>query len=252
MKNNDEQLNNDLEQPQQTESFADVIDEPKSEDTPSTETAVKRKHSKAEIVINVALWVAIVVLLVMVILRLFVFSTVEVDGASMNPTYEDKEIVTVNKAILPNRGDVIVFYKNEVENKFLAQFAKREECLPGQPYEKLIKRVVALENDKIWVQRVTNDGDDVIYEVVIDTDDGHRLFEDYYVKKGEVLNRERYYIHSNKGSDLGNLTDCTEENPFVVSEGCFFAMGDNRINSNDSRVFGEFKLTQIFGVVLDK
>ena len=245
MTNNDEQLNIFDEQPQQEEQSADEVVKP-------AETAVKPKRSKAEIAINVALWIAIAVLLVAVILRLFVFSSVEVDGASMNPTYEDKEVVTVNKTKLPNRGDVVVFYVNEVENKFLAQFAKREECGKGQPYEKLIKRVVALEGDKIWVQRVANDGNDVMYEVVIDTADGNRLFEDYYVKKGEKLNIERFYIHSVAASSLGKLEGCTESKPFVVSKGCFFAMGDNRVNSQDSRSFGEFKLSQMFGVVLDK
>ena len=92
-----------------------------------------------------------------------------------------------------------------------------------------------------------------MYEVVIDTADGNRLFEDYYVKKGELLDKENYYLHSDIGfTHLGKLENCTEQNPFVVSKGCFFAMGDNRTNSKDSREFGEFKMSQIFGVVLDK
>lgn len=213
---------------------------------------VTKKRSKAEIVINVALWVAIAVLLVAVILRMFVFSSVQVEGASMNPTYANGNVVTVNKVITPKRGDVVVFYRNEVDNKFKAQFAKPEQCAQGQPYEKLVKRVIATAGDKIWVQRIANNGKDVLYEVVIDTADGKRTAEDYYVKNGEKLTKETYYIHSEALSDLGNLASCTEDNPFVVSEGCFFAMGDNRSNSKDSRELGEFKLSQIFGVVLDK
>lgn len=219
----------------------------------SLEQAVlPKKRSKIEIAINIALWIAIVVLLVAVGLRLFVFSSVEVDGASMNPTYSNGDVVVANKIAKPNRGDVVVFYKNEVENKFAAQFAKREECAQGQPYEKLIKRVVALEGDKIWVQRIADSGDDVMYEVVIETVNGDTLFENCYVKNGEVLNIERFYLHSVALTDLGLLQGCTQSKPFVVSEGCFFAMGDNRVNSQDSRKFGEFKYSQIFGVVLDK
>ena len=233
MTNNDEQLN-----------IADG--------QPNGDAAVKRKRNAVEIAINVALWVAIAVLVTAIVLRLFVFSTVEVDGASMNPTYEDKNVVTVNKAVAPKRGDVVVFYLHEVDNKFTAQFAKPEECAQGQPYEKLIKRVVALEGDKIWVQRVANNGSDEIYEVVIDTADGNRLFEDYYVKKGEKLNAANYYIHTFAQSGLGKLEGCTESDPYVVKEGCFFAMGDNRVNSKDSRELAEFKLSQLFGVVLDK
>lgn len=250
MTNNDEQLNFE-EQSQPIEQPTDEIAEP-IEQQPA-ESAAAKKRTKAEIIINVALWVAIAVLLVAVILRLFVFSTVQVKGASMNPTYSDGDIVTVNKVTKLSRGDVVVFYKNEVSNKFTAQFARPEECDEGQPYEKLIKRVVAVEGDKIWLQRVADDGFDVMYEVVIETADGGRLSENYYVKKGKVLDIETYYLHTHKGgSGLGNLKDCTQENPFVVSEGCFFAMGDNRTNSNDSREFGEFKTSQLFGVVLDK
>ena len=251
MTNNDEQFN--ITDPPQTEQAADVNVASQKEDESGKPTVIAKKRTKAEIAINIALWVAIAVLLVAVILRLFVFNTVEVDGASMNPTYESGNVVTVNKAAAPHRGDVAVFYKHEVSNKFFAQFAKREECAEGQPYEKLIKRVVAVEGDKIWIQRVAESGDDVMYEVVIDTADGNRLFEDYYVKKGELLDKENYYLHSDIGfTHLGKLENCTEQNPFVVSKGCFFAMGDNRTNSKDSREFGEFKMSQIFGVVLDK
>lgn len=214
--------------------------------------AVTKKRSKAELVINVALWVAIVVLLIAVVLRLFVFNTVAVDGASMNPTYEHGNIVTVNKVVNPKRGDVVVFYVNEVENKFMAQFAKPEECMKGQPYEKYIKRVVATEGDKVWVQRVSTNGNDVIYQVIVDTADGNRVTEDHYVKHGETLSAETYYINTDALSGLGILAEHTEGNPYVVSKGCFFAMGDNRNDSRDSRELGEFKVSQIFGVVLDK
>lgn len=245
MINNDEQLNIEEELPED----AYVEEQVAESDAP----APRRKRSKSEIVINVALWIAIVLLLVAVVMRLFVFSTVEVSGVSMNPTYDSGEIVTVNKVKGISRGDVVVFYKNEVDDKFKAQFAKPEECAEGKPYEKLIKRVVALEGDKIWLTRIAENANDVVYKVVIDTADGNRLYEDYYVKKGAALTLETYYLHTNMGfSGLGNLENCTETNPFVVSKGCFFAMGDNRLNSKDSRFFGEFKQTQLYGVVLDK
>lgn len=254
MTTNDEQLNIVDEQ---VHDQADVqLDEQPSgeveQDVEAAAPAVTKKRSKAELVINVALWVAIVVLLVAVILRLFVFNTVAVDGASMNPTYEHGNIVTVNKATAPKRGDVVVFYLNEVENRFLAQFAKPEECRENQPYEKLIKRVVATEGDKIWVQQVSSNGDDITYRVVVDTADGNRIYEDYYVKHGEALSAETYFIHTNALSSLGLLAECTEDDPYIVSKGCFFAMGDNRDNSKDSREHGEFKVSQLFGVVLDK
>ncbi len=50
----------------------------------------KRKHTKAEIALNTAMWVIIAVLLISAVLRLFVFNTVTVNGDSMLPTYEAK------------------------------------------------------------------------------------------------------------------------------------------------------------------
>jgi len=248
---NDEQLNitdgnNETlsDEPQQNAVFNSDV---KTDDNPP---AAKKPRSKVEIAINVALWAAIAILLVLVVLRLFVFNSIKVDGLSMSPTYEDGEIVVINKTVKPKRGDVVVFYLNDVDSKFKAMFASQEQCQPGQPYEKLIKRVVALGGDKIWTQRIAENGNDVMYQVVIDTADGKRIFEDYYVKKGNELSPETYYIHSIGLTDLGNLEGYTEQNPYVVKEGCFYAMGDNRVNSVDSRKFGEFPLSRLFGVVI--
>lgn len=250
----DEQPFSDIEQAEEVEqadvTTPTVTDEAKADAGNAPEQA--RKRGKAEIIVNVALWVAIAVLLVAVILRLFVFSTVAVDGASMNPTYEHGNVVTVNKAVSPKRGDVVVFYVHEVKNKFLAQFAKPEECTKDQPYEKYIKRVVALEGDKLWAREIEIADGDKAYQIVVDTVDGKRLIEDYYVKKGESLNSQTFYIHAHAPSNLGLLAECTEAKPYVVGKGCFFAMGDNRDNSKDSRELGAFKLSQLFGVVLDK
>lgn len=222
---------------------------------------VKKTRSKIEIAINVILWIAIAVLGTIVALRLFVYNSVAVSGVSMTPTYQDGDVVVVNKLIKPERGDVVVFYLNDVDSKFKAMFAKEEECQEGQPYEKLIKRVVATEGDKIWAQRISGDGNgvDEVYQVVVQATNGKRYCEDYYVKKGETLNQSDFFIHTAKTSNgetvytgLGILADYSESNPFVVSKDCFFAMGDHRYNSRDSREFGEFPLSRLFGVVLDK
>lgn len=212
----------------------------------------KKKHSKWEVAINIALWVAIVVLAIMVVLRVFVFSSVRVDGESMTPTYTDGDVVVVNKLAKPKRGDVVVIYLNDVKDKFKAQFAKDEECAQGQPYEKLIKRVVATEGDKIWAEIVSDQGNAVTYRIVVDTADGDRLYEDYYVKKGNKLPAEDFKVYDSAPTALGKLTNCTESKPFEVSKDCIFVMGDHRYNSRDSREFGEFSLAHMFGVVLDK
>lgn len=214
--------------------------------------AKKRRRTKLEKAINIVLWIAIVVLAVIVALRMFVYNSVEVSGISMTPTYDSGEVVVVNKVVKPKRGDVAVFYLNDVDSKLKAMFAKAEECGEGQPYEKLIKRVVAVEGDKLWATKISTSGVDEIYQVIVQTADGKRYCEDYYVKKGEKLEQSVYYIHTVAPTGLGILEQYSESNPYTVSKNCFFAMGDHRSNSRDSREFGEFPLSRLFGVVLDK
>lgn len=246
--NDDEQLNN---YDQVDETYEDeLVDQAEAAD--ESDAQVVKKRSKAEYAINAVLWLTIIALAVMVVLRLFVFNSVAVLGASMTPTYENNEIVVVNKLATVKRGDVAVFYLRDVDDKFKAMFAGADECGEGQPYEKLIKRVVATAGDKIWVRRVSGDGMDGTYEVIVETVDGDRLTENYYVKKGEQLPAENFLVHTLAATGLGNLENCTESNPYVVKKGCFYAMGDHRENSVDSRMHGEFPLSRLFGVVINK
>lgn len=254
MKYDDEQL--DIVDEEETDENPDYSETVADDGQYDDEAAVpaKKTRGKVEVIINVILWIAIAVLGAIVALRLFVYNSVAVSGVSMTPTYKDGDVVVVNKLIKPERGDVVVFYLNDVDSKLKAMFAKDEECQEGQPYEKLIKRVVATEGDKIWAQRISGDGNggDEVYQVIVLATDGKRYCEDYYVKKGESLDQENYFIHTVAPTGLGILANYSESKPFVVSKNCFFAMGDHRYNSRDSREFGEFPLTRLFGVVLDK
>lgn len=234
------------EQSQPTEQ-EQMTDDTSVEATGETPARIKRKHTKTEIALNAALWVSIVVLLLAVVLRLFVFNTVAVNGDSMLPTYESGNVVTVNKVRKPKRGDVVVFYKFDIDSKFKAMFARPEQSDIGQPYEMLIKRVVAVEGDRIWVQKTVDSHNNFIYEVVIDTADGTRIFEDYYVKDGETL--PKFTINANSRAGLGNLEGHTEDNPLVVKKGCMYVMGDNRSVSDDSRgELGQVPLSRLFGI----
>lgn len=203
------------------------------------------KKSRA---LDIALWILVAVLAVVVILRFFVFGRITIVGDSMtSPYYRDgplasltfyeDDIVYVNKTATPDRGDVVVFYKNSV-NKFKAIFASSDD----ETYKKLIKRIVALGGDKLWLEPC---GDK--YRLIIQTTEGDVLTEDYYVKNSTKLNADAFLLFTR----LGRLTGATEDNPYVVKEGCFFAMGDNRDNSDDSRSdLGDVPYSNIYGVVM--
>ena len=68
--------------------------------------------------------------------------------------------------------------------------------------------------------------------------------EGYVFINGEKLSSEPYAIGD-------GVTEPAENKPsvFTVGENEFFYLGDNRTNSNDSRVYGTCKREQIVGVV---
>lgn len=206
------------------------------------QTQPKRKLNK---IWDILIWVLIAVLAVAVLVRAFVYTNVTISGDSMNPTYHDKDVVRVVKVGKPSRGDVVVFYKKPVDSKFKALFAKGADAMSGGRYEKLIKRVVAVEGDSIWVESV--DGG---YRLVVKNSSGDIFYEDYY-KKGDELLSEETFLLPNSGVGLGQLRGYTAENPLVIAKGHFFAMGDNRGNSDDSRgELGAVPLDRLFGIVI--
>lgn len=250
MTNNDEQLNNATEAEPVVTADEQPAELPTAEGPAVEQINKDVRRKRVDTALNVAIWVAIAVLIVLVILRLFVFTNIRIVGESMSDTYNAGDVVTVNKTKSIKRGAVAVFYSKDVDNKFLAMFASPEDSAEGGKYEKYIKRVVAVAGDKLWVERA--DGNEM-YRVVIETSDGTQLREDYY-KRGNTVVSERLICNDSDVAVTGIgkvLFETSRDNPFVVSEGHFFAMGDNRLNSYDSRSFGEIPVSRLFGIVIN-
>ena len=213
------------------------------------ETQVATRKRKINKFWDILLWVLIAILAVGVLVKVFVFTNVTISGDSMNQTYSDGDVVRVIKIGKPKRGDVVVFYKNDVDSKFKALFARGDDAKDGGKYEKLIKRVVAVEGDKIWIEQLPAGG----YQVVVKTSDGEKLREDYYTKGKKGLSADSFILpDSTQG--LGRLSDHVgEDNALVIEKGYFFAMGDNRGNSEDSRGdLGQVPIGRLFGIVRNK
>src|SRR5712692_8590521 len=137
--------------------------------------------------------------LAMVII-IFLYQPVKVEGTSMAPLLSDQERIFINKFVYRfepiERGDVVVFWYPLDHSK---SFIKRVVGLPGEAVE--------IRQGAVYV-------------------DGKIVREPYVPPQYEDL------------SDFG---------PVRVPTDSYFVMGDHRISSNDSRVFGSVASRFIYG-----
>ncbi|HPQ45987.1 MAG TPA: signal peptidase I [Clostridia bacterium] len=170
-------------------------------------------------------WIeAIAIAIVLAILiRGFLFEPVIIEGRSMMDTLHDGDRVILNKISLafnkPDYGDIVVI---EIEEpyfnvlKFLNNSEAAKKLLPTTTGADYIKRVIAKAGD------------------TVDIKDG------YVYVNGERL--EEPYLRA-QGTTMSSVTKM----PYTVEEGKYFVMGDNRVESRDSRSFGTIDENQIIG-----
>lgn len=172
------------------------------------------------------------VLLLVFVIRTFVVEPFKIPSGSMMPTLIAGDFIAVNKfsyglrlpvfnkQILkigePERGDVFVFH------------------YPKNPSIDYIKRVIGLPGDKIrYENKRLYINDQIISQSVIG-------------EYNYLLNADLQVIAKEFDEALGNINhsilihDFPNSEPveFIVPDKHYFAMGDNRDNSSDSRVWG--------------
>jgi signal peptidase I len=134
------------------------------------------------------------------VIIVFLYQPVKVEGTSMAPLLSDQERIFINKFVYRfepiERGDVVVFW------------------YPLDRTKSFIKRVVGLPGEVVEIRQ------GIVYV------DGAPLAEPYVPPQYEDL------------SDFG---------PLRVARDSYFVMGDHRISSNDSRVFGAVPSRFIYG-----
>ncbi len=191
-------------------------------------------------ILNVALIVLVAVLLAFVLIRIFFVTTVSVNQTSMSPTYADGETVFVGRLGSVERGAVVVYFDSDVATPRLASafgwFAGDAKLL--------IKRAVAVAGDRIWLER-TDGG----YKLIISYGEGEeaRITEEEYTHDGAAVALDPITFDPDTA---GVLKRATRWDPYIVSEGCAFMMGDNRSVSVDSRITGDVPLSRVIGVVM--
>lgn len=189
--------------------------------------------SEGEGIISAVLWAAVIALVV----RSFLFEPFSIPSGSMFPTLKIGDYLFVQKyaygyskysfplALInfegrvmesyPERGDIVVFRK------------------PRQEHIDYIKRVIGLPGDEIQM----TDGELYIND--------ERVPRDFVgietIKEGSVRQAYQKYIESLPGGPDHYIYEISDDEAldatpkFVIPDGYFFAMGDNRDASLDSR-----------------
>jgi signal peptidase I len=134
------------------------------------------------------------------VIIVFLYQPVKVEGTSMAPLLSDQERIFINKFVYRfepiDRGDVVVFW------------------YPLDRSKSFIKRVVGLPGETVEIRHGT---------VYIN---GDAVSEPYVPPQ---------------------YADVSDYGPIKVPRGSYFVMGDHRISSNDSRVFGPVSSQFIYG-----
>ncbi len=198
-----------------------------------TNSKLKKKRSRTfrtfAFIANFIWIMAIVLMLV----KLFAFQHVQVEGRSSFPNYDTGQYLLMNQ-LDKNfvRGQVVAAYairnfafRVNFEMNPFESFVSRFDCpsTSNCPAKFYLKRVIGLPGECVKV-------DDFMVIVFTSEQDkiGRKLVEPY-------IN-----ISEDRGSRKTIEKLCLDKDEF-------FLMGDNRGNSNDSRELGAFKNYQIFG-----
>lgn len=150
------------------------------------------------------------ILIIFFIVNQFFFAPVMVDGDSMAPTLSDGDYLFLNKFSDVERFDIVVFPP------------------PDQEDTQYVKRVIGMPGDTIEYR------EDVLYLNGEPTEQGFL---------NETV-QEEVAIYTS--GDFSLLTLLGVE---TVPEGQYFVLGDNRLNSRDSRSFGFIDEETVLGKV---
>jgi signal peptidase I len=179
------------------------------------------------------------VLLLVFILRSFLFEPFRIPSGSLEPTLSIGDFILVNKYHYGLRLPVF-------HNKILPIYEpKRGEIIvfrwPPNPSFNFIKRVVGVPGDKIsYIDKVLYvNGQKATQTGTNETDDPFVPWD--VVQKEEDLLGVKHAIY------LNNDKTNTDFEDIVVPAGMYFAMGDNRDNSADSRIWGFVPEANILG-----
>ena len=184
----------------------------------------------------------LVVFVIAVIAILFAFGCVytgaRVEGASMMPTF-NKEHNTH-----PEKEDVVYYRATDSYDYGDIVVARVQE---NGVTKDIIKRVVGVGGDIIDIINTRENG----YKLEINGKliEESYLLIDYSLDKNLQNGMETTYVKFHIDLKNNFPDNFNSGGKFVVPEGCIFALGDNRHESQDSTHYGAFELDSVIGKV---
>ncbi len=174
--------------------------------------------------------------LIALVIRTVAFEPFNIPSESMLPTLLVGDYLFVSKYAYGYSKHSLPWIRPNIDGRVIGRVPERGDVavfkLPSDDSTDYIKRIVGLPGDRIRMkggQLFIND-QPVERERVEDFESRHRFFRQYR----ETMPNGKSYMTLDLRD--GGQNDDTEL--FVVPEGHYFAMGDNRDNSLDSRVDG--------------
>lgn len=169
-----------------------------------------------------------VTLVIVLLVRTYLFTLVRVSGPSMMPNLQDKEFVILSKISKYKRGDVIVFDARQEDPRFNSNdkdYVKRIIGVPGD--------TVSYKNSNLYVNgKVVNQ---------------NYIGIDERTQGTEMSFGSEWSLKTLSATDLWQKKD---QHHTKVPAGEYFVMGDHRSVSNDGRYFGFVDAKHVTGKVI--
>ncbi|MDT2404391.1 signal peptidase I [Enterococcus avium] len=170
-------------------------------------------------------WLPVVIIIALIFLaRMFVFSPVKVEGHSMDPTLHDKQRLVTSKISNLDRQDIITTKEPDNQNMYV------------------VKRIIGLPGDHVQMKNNV---------LTINGKEYAEPYLDEFKKKSkkDKLNEE-YSYNTAFQEQAANADRFTNDFEVTVPKNRYFVLGDNRLISKDSRIFGFVDKSLIQGKVV--
>lgn len=179
----------------------DLLQEKTQETKPENGLPNQEAGEKKESFFKELVRLALIAVLIVIPFRIFIAQPFIVNGASMEPTFENGDYLIVDQLSYrfsdPKRGSVLIFKYPKDTSKY---FIKRIIGLPGES--------ISIKNGKVYIKN----------------GDSELILEEPYIKYSK-----------------------NESFEITLSQEEFFVMGDNRLGSADSRLWGPLPKNLIVG-----